>query len=138
MVNKKYKFKVNNKLKDKIGGLLGRANIDTGQIEINVKAHKRNVPKLASTIKHEMLHVKHPKLTEKEVYKCTAQTKIPVSEQAKLLAKLRDTQYGKNVTSLKKKFKLKRDDTVEPGTFISKMNSQKELTKKQAGIRGLV
>ncbi len=82
------KLAVNNKMKGALGKAEFKKNTPTGKIEINVKAHKGDKAELASTIKHEILHVKHPKMTEKEVYKRSAKTKIPPQEQTRLLRKL--------------------------------------------------
>lgn len=62
----KRKIKINNHLK-----AYGQEDDKTGQIEINVKKHKGNKAELADTIKHELLHQKHPKMHEKTVYKKT-------------------------------------------------------------------
>lgn len=124
---KKYKISVNNKLK----GALGEMNPDTNEIQINVKKHKGDKAELASTIKHELTHVKYPKMTEKEVYKRTAKTKIPLQEQNQLLAKLKHKMSYKE-GALKRKFKMGRVKT-KPGDFISKMNE-----KKMLAIKGLV
>lgn len=43
----------------------------------------------------------------------------------KIRARLNSTIGG-----LKRKFKMKRDDTVEPGTFINKINQPKKETKE--------
>lgn len=113
----KYKISVNNKLK----GSLGQMDPKTNKIEINVRAHKRrgrvDKAELASTIKHEMMHVKHPKMTEKQVYKRTAKTKIGPQERAQLLAKL---------------YKV---DSSEPGAIYEKAN---EGPVKKVSIAGLV
>lgn len=102
---------------------------NTNKIQINVKSHKKNgkldKAELASTIKHEIMHVTHPKRTEKEVTKLTAKTKIPLAEQHELLKKLHRHRLNSRVGGLKRKFKMKREDSVEPGAFISKINSQK-------------
>ena len=119
-------------VKKKLKGALGKTDFDSKnrptKITIDVKKHKGDKAELASTIKHELMHVKYPKMTEKEVYKKTAKTKIPQSEQSKLLAKLK----------IKSNFK--------PGEAISKMNemkrsntsNKKTLSEKQVAIRGLV
>lgn len=122
---KKFKIGVNNKLK----GALGQMDPKTNVVEINVKAHKGNRAELASTIKHELMHVKHPKMTEKEVYKKTAKTKIPPMEQTQLISKLRNKKLHYKQGSLKRRFKMDRSEKVEPGTF---------LTKRNLAIRGLV
>lgn len=119
---KKYKIGVNNKMK----GALGRMDPNTNRIEINVRKHKGDKAELASTIKHEIMHVKHPKMTEKEVYKRTAKTKIPEGEQKQLLSKLRNKKLNYKTGVLRRKFKMKSSEPVSPGTFISKMNEDKQ------------
>ncbi len=135
MKKKKYKIVINNKLR----GDYGAMNPRTNKIEVNLRAHKKNGKidraELAGTIKHELLHVKHPKMTEKQVYKASAKTKIPPMEQHKLIAKLRKKKIHYTQGALKRKLKFKKDEKVEPGAFIRKAN---ELSKKQVAIRGLV
>lgn len=125
---KKFKIGVNNKLK----GALGQMDPDTNVIEINVKKHKGDRAELASTIKHEMMHVQHPKMTEKEVYKKTAKTKISPMEQNKLISKLRNKKLNYSGGALKRKFKMGRAET-KPGDFINKMNEKRRL-----GVMGLI
>lgn len=125
---KKVKIVINNKMRD----TFGRTYDGSNKIEINLKHHKGDKAELASTIKHELLHVNHPKMTEKAIYKKSAKTKIPSEEQSKLLAKLRGKKMNYKKGALKRKFKMKRDEKVEPGTFISKANSFK------AGIAALI
>ena len=86
----RYRLVIKNKLKDKDGTLMGDADVETGVIRINKnhRKHKKDKAELASTIKHEILHIKHPKMTEKEVYKRSAKTKLSSSEKRALLAKL--------------------------------------------------
>ncbi len=132
-LKKKPHITVNNKMK----GAMGRMNTSTNKIEVNLKAHKGDKKELASTIKHELMHVKHPKMTEKEVYKKTAKTKIGPEERAKLLSKLKRKSINYKVGALKRRFKMKRSEKTEPGTFIRKANDQK-LSKKEMAIRGLI
>jgi len=136
MIKKKSKLSINNKLK----GAMGRMNPKTNKIEINVKNHykrgKLDKAELASTVKHETLHVKHPKMTEKEVYKKSAKTKIPLNEQNKLLAKLRMSKINSKIGGIKRKFKLKSSQGNEPGDLINKYNESKSL--KRLAIKGLV
>ncbi len=96
------------------GKLKGRAN--PYRVEIDVKAHKGDMAELASTVKHELLHVKHPTMTEKQVYKKSAKTKIPIKEQKQMLALLDN----------KKQYKV--------GGLIEKMNKSKKIIS----IKGLV
>lgn len=121
---KKHKIKVNNKLKDRGGVLLGEADVEKKKIQINVKAHKGNLASLASTVKHELMHVKHPKMTEKEVYKRTAQTKISQPEQVKLLAKLPIRALNYKVGMVKRMLKMGKGDFA-PGALIEKAKAQK-------------
>lgn len=114
-------------------------NPDTNKVEINVRAHRRkgkvDKAELASTIKHELMHVKHPKMTEKQVYKRTAKTKIPYAEQQKLLSKLRNKKINYKLGATKRKLGIKRGEKTEPGALISK---SKTLSKKRMAIMGLV
>lgn len=116
----KMKIRVNNRMR-----ALGRMEPETNLIEINRKAHNGDKAELASSVAHEIMHVKHPKMTEKQVYKKTAKTKIPPAEQRELLKKLHRRTLNGRVGGLKRKFKMKKEDKVEPGTFINKVNSQK-------------
>lgn len=148
---KKIKLTVNNKLKGALGssGFKGKGKPTklkpTGKIEINVKAHKGDKAELASTIKHEMLHVKHPTWTEKKVYKSSQKTKISPMEQSKLISKLRMKSLNYKSGAMKRKFKMGNGKT-EAGAFITKMNeskrsiikSNKPVSKKRIAIMGLV
>lgn len=146
-MKKKFKIKVNNKLKGALGSSdFKKGNIPTGKIQINVKAHKGDKAELASTIKHEMMHVKKPKATEKQVYKATAKTKISEAEQNKLIAKLRMGKINQKAGAIKRKFKMGNAPT-KPGDMISKMNEQKRsnitrnnqsISKTRLGIMGLI
>lgn len=136
---KKYKIVINNKMRNDYGAM----NPKTNKIEINVRAHKGDKAELASTLKHELLHVKHPKMTEKQVYKASAKTKIPPMEQHKLIAKLKNKSRNYKVGALKRKYKLGPD--TKPGDFISQVNSQKaergvteKKDKTQTAIRGMI
>lgn len=143
---KKLKIVKNNKLKGALGAAtFKKGNIPTGKIEINVKKHKGDLKELASTIKHEMLHVKHPKMTEKEVYKKSKKTAISPMEQSKLLAKLKMKSLNYKGGAIKRKFKMGNGKT-KTGAFITKMNeskrsninSNKPISKKRVAIMGLV
>ena len=133
-------------MKGALGAYTYSGKKPTGKIEINLKAHKGDKRELASTIKHETLHVKHPKMTEKDVYKKSKKTAIGPVEQAKLLSKLRMKKTNYKAGALKRKFKMGKVDT-KPGDFISKVNESKSaglindkqpLSLKQVAIRGLV
>lgn len=121
---KKAKIVVNNRLK----GSFGAMNPKTNKVEINIKAHKKygklDRAELASTVKHELMHVTRPKMTEKEVYKKTAKTKITEGEQNKLIAKLRKKTNHYKVGAYKRKFKLGRRD-LQPGELFNSNRSQK-------------
>lgn len=145
-LKKKYKLVVNNKMKGALGAAQYKDKKPTGKIEINVKNHKGDKAELASTIKHEMMHVKHPKMTEKEVYKRTTKTNISPEEQRKLLAKLHMKSTNYKGGAIKRKFKMGKG-TNAPGELISKMNEQKQSTiknnnqpisKERLAILGLV
>lgn len=135
---RKAKLSINNKLK----GAFGQMDPDTNKVQINLKKHykkgKLDKAELASTIKHELLHVKHPKMTEKDVYKKSAKTKIPPKEQYQLLAQLRRKKLDQETTTLKRKFKMDPNEKVEPGTFITKMNTQKAESPRNVAIMGMV
>ena len=128
MKKKKFKIVVNNKLR----GDFGAMNPRTNKVEVNLRAHKKNgkiyKAELASTIRHELLHVKHPKMTEKEVYKRSAKTKLSPSEQSHYLAKLRNKTLNYKVGAAKRKLKLNGE--LKPGELISNMNSQKAAQHK--------
>ena len=95
MKRKKYKISINNKLKDCLGQInLNRKGKVEGKkkklkIEINVKAHKGDKKELASTIKHELMHAKYPKMTEKNVYKKSQKSKLKPKEISRLLKKIK-------------------------------------------------
>lgn len=105
MQKRENKLKVNSRMK-----ALGRFHPATGKVEINVKAHKGDKKELASTIKHELLHKKYPKMTEKEVYKRSRKTKIAPSEQELLLRRLKGS--------------------FEPGSMIAEMNRRNSEARK--------
>jgi hypothetical protein len=93
---KKYKFKIDNKMSH-----LGEVDVETKSADRNlIKINKRHPdhkdPKeLASTIKHEKLHVDHPKMTEKQAYKRSRKTKIGQNEANKLLRELHEKSKNK-------------------------------------------
>lgn len=143
---KKAKISVNNKLKGALGSSeFTKNNKPTGKIQINVKKHKGDKAELASTIKHELMHVAKPNATEKEVYKATAKTKISPTEQASLLAKLRTKGINQKVGVIKRKLKMGKGET-KTGDLIAKMNEQKSsniknkqtISKTKLSIMGLV
>lgn len=107
------------------------------KVNIYLKTHfkkgKLDKAELASTIKHELMHVAHPTMTEKKIYKATAKTKIPEKEQDKLIAKLPKRKINYKVGALKRKFKMKASEGKEPGSFINQAN-----LKKRVAIMGLV
>lgn len=112
---------VDNKLK----GSYGQTIIQKGEkpiIKINVKKHKGDKAELADTIKHELMHAKHPKMLEKTVYKKMKKT-ISSSEQASLLAKLRTKGLNYKIGAIKRKLKITRHEKIEPGDMISRARS---------------
>lgn len=127
---KKYKLRVNNKMRGALAsvniGRNGKVESKDGipKIEVNVKAHKGDRAELASTIKHELMHVKYPKMTEKQVYKRTAKTKILPEEQHKLLAKLKRKKLNYKLGAQKRKYKLGRSERPA-GTFIRLVMGEK-------------
>lgn len=131
MAKFKAKITVNNRLK----GTLGDMDPKTNRIRINVRAHKGDRAELASTIKHELMHVRRPKLTEKQVYKRTAKTRISPAEQSRLIAKLRHKRLNYKIGAVKRKLKINRSDKMEPGSLISRATP---LTKRQVALRGLI
>ncbi len=133
---KKPTITVNNKMKGAMGSInLNRQGKYVGKpkIEINLKAHKKNgkldKSELASSIKHELTHAKHPKMPEKEVYKRTAKTKISPQEQTQLLSKLRGKTLNYRVGAAKRKLGMGKKK-VEPGALITNMNAQKVAQNK--------
>lgn len=127
---RKAKLIVKNKMRGALGmSFFDKNNNPSGKIHINVKKHKGDKAELASTIKHELMHVKHPNATEKEVYKATAKTKIPPAEQNKLIAKLRMKNINQKQGAVKRKFKMGKEPT-KPGDLISKMNESKKSNIK--------
>lgn len=145
MPKRKLSIVINNKLKGSYGATSFKGN-KPKKIEINVKSHRGDRAELASTIKHELLHVKHPKMTEKETYKRSRKTKINPYEQNNLISKLRMKTLNYKGGSIKRKFKMGKVET-KPGEFISRVNENKQsriisdnkpLSLKQIAIRGLV
>lgn len=136
----KVKVMVDNKIKGSLGASefrgKGRPNDKkpTGKILINVKAHKGDRAELASTIKHELMHVQNPKMTEREVYKRTAKTKISPMEQSKLLAKLRHKRFHYKTGAVKRKLKLKGE--VSAGELINK--SRPSSSRERLVLMGMV
>ena len=114
---KKHKLVVDNKLK----GSYGETVLQKGKkpiVKINVKAHGKDMAELASTIKHELMHVKHPNMTEKEVYKKTRKSKMPTAEQIKYLDKLKSINQKSG--AIKRKLNISRYDKVKPGDLINR------------------
>jgi hypothetical protein len=128
----KYKMGVDNKLK----GSYGMTIIEKGKtpvVKINVKRHNGNKAELADTIKHELLHVKHPKMTEKEVYKKT-KGKMSAKEQDQMIAKLHKKHINYRMGAAKRVFK--KSESTQPGDLI---NKSKELSHLETvAIAGLV
>lgn len=130
---KKYKISSAN-----LKGSFGEMNPDTNEIKIDIKAHKKkgklDIPELASTIKHEIMHVEKPHATEKEVYKATAKTKIPFAEQQRLISKIRHKQINYKFGAIKRKLKMK--GKAKPGDLITRFNETNPKT--HTAIMGLV
>lgn len=122
------KIVINNRMK-----ALGRMDTETNLIEINHKAHKGDRAEEASSLAHELMHVRKPRATEKQVYKKTAKTKIPPQEQSKLLAKLKGATIEKTMNALKKKYKV---EGSAPGAIYQKANELSE--EKRVAIQGLI
>lgn len=138
---KKPSIVINNRLKE-------FGNEEGGRIQINVKKHRGDKAELADTIFHERYHAKHPKATEKETYKKThkAMKEMSYAEKEKLVAKVRTKSNHYKQGVLKRKFKMGRG-TVEPGTYLRKLNESKAmrksepskvLSKERLGIMGLI
>ena len=126
---RKVKIGVNNKLKGSYGETIlnkGKAPI----IRINVKKHRGNKAELADTIKHELMHVKHPNMKEKAVQK---KTKVASGEQAKLIARLKTLNY--KVGAFKRKLKTAARFETEPGALI---NEAKTMSRERLALMGLV
>lgn len=130
MKKKRAKIIVKNGMRDKFGEILGRSD-SSGKVEINVKAkaHK-DKRELASTLKHELLHVKHPNMTEKETYKRSRKTKISPQEESQLLSKVRMKKMNYKLGAAKRKLHMKRGSS-EPGAIISQMNAQKDSSSSE-------
>ena len=112
------KIGVNNKLK----GSYGETTIQKGKptrISINVKKHKGDKRQLADTIKHELMHAKHPKMHEKTVYK-KMEPEMSKAEQDKMLAKLRNKKMNYKQGAVKRKLKIKKGEKVKTGELITR------------------
>lgn len=129
---KKPVLRINNKLKE-------YGNEQDGKIEINVRKHKGNKAELADTIRHEILHAKHPKMNEKKIQKKTKvdMSKMSYTEKEALIKKLRMKKINYKLGAVKRKMKITRSDKVEAGDLIQKANEQK-LSRRDVAIRGLV
>ena len=121
--------------KKKLKGAMGETHFDKNnkpiKVFVDVKKHKGDKAELASTIKHELMHVKKPHATEKEVYKATAKTKISPAEQTKLIAKLRMKGLNEKAGAIKRKFKMGKG-TNKPGELITRMNEEKSNIKSNS------
>lgn len=122
-VKKMPKLKVDNKMKGSYGET-ELVNNKAKSIKINVKAHKGDKAELASTIKHELTHAKYPKMTEKEVYKRTAKTKIPLAEQRQLLKKLKVKQDNYKQGAFKGRLTKYKNEKSVPGSLITKLRNK--------------
>lgn len=109
------------------------------KVEINLKHHHAGPKQVASTIKHELLHVKNPKMTEKTVYKRSQKRHISDSEARRLIAKLRTKKLNYKAGTIKRKLKIKASDKVEPGSLIKKANEIRHMDpRKRTAFMGLV
>lgn len=129
---KKPKVAVDNKLK----GSYGETTIQKGKptiIKINVKKHNGNKAELADTIKHELMHAKHPNMHEKTVYKKVPKN-IPPKEQDKLIAKLRMKKLNYKTGAVKRKLKIGPVKT-SPGELISKSRAVSQ--RMRVGMAGM-
>jgi len=131
---KTLKVVTNNKMK-----AYGSYDPKTNVIEINKKKHKGDQAELADTINHEMLHAKHPDMSEREVKK-KASSYVPVSSNMKSI------HY--KMGAMKRKFKMTASDEIKPGSFIEKAreyNNQfindvqdNDLSVEDVAIMGLI
>lgn len=125
-MKKKAKLGVNNKLK----GSFGETTLEKGKapiIHINVKKHKGNKAELADTIKHELMHAKHPNMHEKTVYKAMPKT-MSTKEQNILILKLRMRKLNYKSGAVKRKLKIGAVKT-EPGELITRAKSMNRAEK---------
>lgn len=133
MKKRKPKLSVDNKLK----GKYGEATIEKGKpavVKINVRKHKGNREELADTIKHELMHVKHPKMHEKTVRKAMPE-KMSKSEEDKLISKLRMKKLNYKSGAAKRKLKMGAVKT-RPGELITRAKSMSR--PERDAIMGLV
>ncbi len=130
---KKAKMVVNNNMK-----AFGQMDPKTNVVEVNLKKHKGDKTELANTIHHELLHDKHPDMSERDVKnKADRETnQMSQVEKERLVAKVRNKKMHYKQGAMKRKFKMGRSDT-KPGDFIRKAN-EAGLSKRNLAIRGLV
>lgn len=121
---------VNNKMK-------GYASQQGRKIEVNVKRHNGDKTELANSVKHELLHLKHPKAKEKTIQKKAkvATENMSYADKAKLIAKIRMQKIHRKEGVLKKKFKMAPGE-VEPGAYVNKMNEAN--SERDIAINGLI
>lgn len=83
--NRKKHYKGYAILKDNHLGAFGETDTDAKTVKINIKKNKKSKKKgeLSDTLAHEFMHVRNPRLSEKQVYKRTA--KLPQKSKTKLL-----------------------------------------------------
>lgn len=117
-----------------------------GKIVVNVKKHKGNKAELIDTVKHELLHAKHPKAKEEVIRHKTKEAvrEMSFAEKQSLVAKLRSkhNHYAQGVI----KRKLQIHGKTQPGSLISAMNEQKVARKPnqssssnfKLGVEGLI
>lgn len=121
-------------------GSYGETHIVKGKapvVLINVRKHKGDKKELADTIKHELMHAKHPKMHEKTVYKRTAKEMkhSTPAQQDKLIAQLRMKKINQKVGAVKRKLKLGRAQT-EPGELIKQAKAMS--AGKRTAFMGMV
>lgn len=117
-------------LNKKLGGrTLGKTEFNNKgkatKVTVDVKKHRGDKKELASTIKHELLHVKHPKMTEKEVYKKSAKTRIKPKEERSLVSKLKGSLRSK-VSKAQKDIKAGKKVSFQPGELLRKAQDIKK------------
>lgn len=129
---KKAKVVVNNHMK-----AYGQMDPKTNVVEINKKKHKGDKTELADTIHHELLHVKHPNMKEREVKdKATREVdQMSQSEKDRLIAKVRMKGINQRRGALKRKYKMSASEDA-PGAIISKFNDLPR--KERVSVMGLV
>lgn len=123
---------VDNKMK----GSYGETTLQKGKptiIKINVKKHNGNKVELADTIKHELMHAKHPKMSEKAVRKAVPKVISP-AEQDRLIAKLQMKKLNYKVGVLKREMRVTHRKSA-PGDLY---NRAQEISREKLAIMSLM